>query len=586
MLENPQTPNTPCHPSLDDAILEPICLTAPALSAAPARNPSTAVDPSTVTLTPAHPLLKKLKQCEIDDVLQCIQAKSGISIDHVIGTAVDNDIVEDMMHLLTNPEPGTPLGGILFKGKAGTGKTMMAKAIAGTRGKTTYLEIGAAELANPKRIEALFAVARALSPTVVLIDECDGVMQANAATSQRMAALKTHWQTNGQPPILVIGSTNHAHSIDESVRRRFKYEVEFKEPDTAARATILRMNLDRMASTSKTQPFEHTLGPTAFQALAEATQGKTGAFLTDVILSTVVTRHRRLHHGIDPMPLLELSAFNAYLSDEKIDELEMTSPAQGRQQREAKRAVRKATEALVAAQEEAKRMAEANAAHAPGASAKLKTMLQTAAIPAPTPPPPPEESGGIEWKNAMLKDIAEGKLLEYTVDQVPPSVKQLHTELGEARGEACRITAGTPDVYASIGVDDPKKRPQAAAVLRELARTLPSSQLRIKEAVPLVRNGTKYPWFVMSSSGWDAFRTTATTLDAAELNSRIRQRGMETMINEAVQRELNEQGLTCCYTCTMPVLDTDDPEFNEKKRVIERVARRGAPLQRCACGGH
>ena len=75
------------------------------------------------------------------------------------------------------------------------------------------------------------------------------------------------------------------------------------------------------------------------------------------------------------------------LLQSEIERIEGVSPMQGRQQREVERSAKKAKEALLAAQEEAKRVAEAAAVHAPDAANDLRTMLQTAAIPTPTPPP-------------------------------------------------------------------------------------------------------------------------------------------------------------------------------------------------------
>jgi hypothetical protein len=50
-------------------------------------------------------------------------------------------------------------------------------------------------------------------------------------------------------------------------------------------------------------------------------------------------------------------------------------------------------------------------------------------------------------------------------------------------------------------------------------------------------------------------------------------------------RRLNEQGLSRCSHCTMPVLDAGDPEFDAKAAATQEIAQIGRALHRCACGG-
>ena len=577
------------------AALVPAAPVTAAAPAAPAANPVAAApariaaanavaNSTTHALTPTNPLLTAFKQDEIDAVTQCVKQPTNISVDDVLGTPVDLEKVSDIVYALTNPTPGVPLGGILFEGDAGTGKTMMAKAITAMATGAVFLQIGATELSNPKRINALFAVCQALAPSVVLIDECDGIMSAASATTQRLGALKTAWQTDGSGPrTLVIGATNHADVIDPSVRRRFAYEVKFKLPDPATRAKIFERSLCRLS-------IEHALGDAAFAALAEATEGKTGAYITDVVLAGVVQRHLRRNHGVVPIPPLRLADFHEHLSDEQIRAVEAASPDSGREQRRAEKAAQEAIAALEDAKKRANELLVGEdgarvAALAPDAIGRLAEELRTTTLP--TPPhqlsaistvTPPQTSRD-EWKVVMLQRLSNGGLQVADQSDYPKSIRKL---IGD-RVDSFVVVATTPETYASLGVPD-DNRARAGMMLRRLIGEVSSDNRTIKANLTKPGGTSQYTWYVLTTDGMTELRSAASNASAVDLDKSIWEAGLRHKIDKEVQKQLAEQGLACCETCTMPVLDPNDSQFNEKVAIIERVGLRGVQIAPCGCG--
>jgi hypothetical protein len=198
------------------------------------------------------------------------------------------------------------------------------------------------------------------------------------------------------------------------------------------------------------------------------------------------------------------------------------------------------------------------------------------------------DTQGADWKQVMLNSIAEGKLPTFDIDGSPCVVKAFFNEFAEGIGGECLLFVNTPDMDKAIGVPT-GQRSEAMRLLRQLVKLVNESNpghISIREGVPTKRNGTKYAWFALSSSGWKALSDAARASSPQTLDSAVRKRGQQTSIDAAVQDEMNEAGLVQCYTCTMPVLDTKDPEFAQKKAAIERIATRGTKMTACSCGGH
>jgi SpoVK/Ycf46/Vps4 family AAA+-type ATPase len=182
----------------------------------------------------------------------------------------------------------TPPRGVLFHGPPGTGKTMLARALAssvGQNGKkvTFYVRKGADALSKwvgeaEKQLRLLFEEARKNQPSIIFFDEIDGLApvrsskqdQIHASIVSTLLALMDGMDGRGQ--VIVIGATNRPDSVDPALRRpgRFDREFYFPLPNLQARRAILDIH---------TKGWIPPLAPDFKDKLAEQTKGYGGADL-------------------------------------------------------------------------------------------------------------------------------------------------------------------------------------------------------------------------------------------------------------------------------------------------------------------
>jgi hypothetical protein len=179
------------------------------------------------------------------------------------------------------------------------------------------------------------------------------------------------------------------------------------------------------------------------------------------------------------------------------------------------------------------------------------------------------------WKENMLKKIQSGEIQATKLEDAPKSIRKLCS--------ADSIIIGTtPSMYEALGISQSNKI-RAGMMLQELMRRVSACNATIKHHLTLPGGSTQYSWFVLSADGMkelaEAARTSATALDTSIWNN-----GFQQKIDKAVQRELAEQGLHCCTTCTMPVLDPNDSQYDQKASLIQEVGCRGVALKACGCG--
>jgi ATP-dependent metalloprotease FtsH len=163
---------------------------------------------------------------------------------------------------MKNPRHFQPLGlkpprGILLYGSPGTGKTMLARALAGECQATFLVESGTNFVtkwagSGPENVRNLFARARRYAPSIVFIDEIDAVGRKRTsdglyrAHEETLNALLTEMDGFGSPaakPVVVLAATNLVESLDEALRRRFDRDIEVDKPDRAARTAYLKKRL-------------------------------------------------------------------------------------------------------------------------------------------------------------------------------------------------------------------------------------------------------------------------------------------------------------------------------------------------------
>lgn len=214
------------------------------------------------------------------------------------------DLCELLLHV-KHPEVYRHIGlppprGFLLHGPPGSGKTLLAHAIAGQL-KIGLIEIAATELVagvsgeSEERIREVFEQAAILSPCVLFIDEIDAI-SANRVNAQKdmerrvvaqlLSSLDGLSKIEGGDEVLVIGATNRPDALDPALRRvgRFDQEISLGIPDREARAQILKI-------ICKNLKLEQTIN---YDELAKLTPGYVGADLLALVTRAATTAIKRM----------------------------------------------------------------------------------------------------------------------------------------------------------------------------------------------------------------------------------------------------------------------------------------------------
>jgi ATP-dependent metalloprotease len=175
--------------------------------------------------------------------------------------------IEDLIKMIKNPDEYTEKGaklhkGVLLFGKPGTGKTLLARAIAGEAGTSFLYCTGSAfdEMyvgVGAKRIRELFDEARKNKPCIIFIDEIDTLLaksrrygDEHSSSRGTINAMLTEMDGfTSSENIIVIGATNHQDSLDPAATRpgRFDKKIHVPAPDVNGRTDIFNMYLGKIA---------------------------------------------------------------------------------------------------------------------------------------------------------------------------------------------------------------------------------------------------------------------------------------------------------------------------------------------------
>ncbi|MFJ3717748.1 ATP-dependent zinc metalloprotease FtsH [Streptomyces sp. NPDC090057] len=209
-------------------------------------------------------------------------------IDEVKGEL--DDVVDFLKHPDTYRRMGAKLPrGVLLAGSPGTGKTLLARAVAGEAG-VPFFSASASEFiemivgVGASRVRELFAEARKVAPSIIFIDEIDTIgrvrgggasMSGHDEREQTLNQILTEMDGfSGSEGVIVIAATNRADILDPALTRpgRFDRVVSVAPPDRGGREAILRIHTREMP----------LAGDVDLAQLARVTPGMTGADLANL----------------------------------------------------------------------------------------------------------------------------------------------------------------------------------------------------------------------------------------------------------------------------------------------------------------
>lgn len=191
-----------------------------------------------------------------------------------------------------------PCRGILLFGPPGTGKTMLAKAIAREAG-ASFINVSMSTITSKwfgedeKNVRALFTLAAKVSPTIIFVDEVDSMLgqRSRAGEHEAMRKIKnefmTHWDgllTKAGERILVLAATNRPFDLDEAIIRRFERRIMVGLPSVENREMILKTLLAK----------ERVDDGLDFKELATMTEGYSGSDLKNLCTTAAYRPVREL----------------------------------------------------------------------------------------------------------------------------------------------------------------------------------------------------------------------------------------------------------------------------------------------------
>ena len=222
-----------------------------------------------------------------------VQSSDGIRFDDVAGEDEAKENLAEIVDYLHNPKKYTDVGasmpkGVLLVGPPGTGKTMLAKAVAGEAG-VPFFSISGSEFVEmfvgmgASKVRDLFKQAKEKAPCIVFIDEIDaigkkrdGQLGTNDEREQTLNQLLTEMDGfEGNNGVIILAATNRPESLDPALTRpgRFDRRVPVELPDLAGREAILKVHARKI----------RTAPDVDFHTIARMAAGTSGAELANII---------------------------------------------------------------------------------------------------------------------------------------------------------------------------------------------------------------------------------------------------------------------------------------------------------------
>ena len=230
--------------------------------------------------------------------------KNRVTFDDVAGVDEEKEELEEIVEFLKNPKKFTEMGaripkGVLLVGQPGTGKTLLAKAVAGEAGVPFFIISGSdfVEMfvgVGASRVRDLFEEAKKKAPCIIFIDEIDAVGRQRGAglggghdereqtLNQLLVEMDGFAANEG---VIVLAATNRPDVLDKALLRpgRFDRQIVVSLPDVRAREQILEVH-------SRQKKFADDVN---LKIIAKNTAGFAGADLENVLNEAALLAARR-----------------------------------------------------------------------------------------------------------------------------------------------------------------------------------------------------------------------------------------------------------------------------------------------------
>lgn len=222
-----------------------------------------------------------------------VPSANGIHFDDVAGEDEAKENLSEIVDFLHHPDKYAKIGakmpkGVLLVGPPGTGKTMLAKAVAGEAG-VPFFPIAGSEFVEmfvgmgASKVRDLFQQAKQKAPCIIFIDEIDAIGQkrtgnamGNSEREQTLNQLLTEMDGfNADDNVVILAATNRPESLDPALLRpgRFDRRVPVELPDLAGREAILQAHAKKVV-----------LGDDVdFHTIARMAAGASGAELANIV---------------------------------------------------------------------------------------------------------------------------------------------------------------------------------------------------------------------------------------------------------------------------------------------------------------